>query len=240
MESGRTRNVVKVKARAASLAAIAALAASSYSPGSHDGEEPAGLAAPAAGDRTVLLIQGDTLAGWVKRGGDAEYRVENGVIIGETRPNQPNTFLCTAREYSDFVLELDFYVDPALNSGIQIRSHARPEGKQERVFGYQVEIDPSERAWTAGFYDEARRGWLASPSEESRKVFKQQDWNSLRIEARGNVIRTWLNGIPATTIADGMDASGFIALQVHGVGPRADPLTVKWRNIRLTDLSAGR
>ena len=186
----------------------------------------------------VVIFDGKTLNGWAKRGGDAQYRVENGAIVGETRPDQPNTFLCTVREYSNFRLDLEFKIDTELNSGIQIRSHARPEDGRERVFGYQVEIDPSDRAWTAGFYDEARRGWLASPSAEAMTVFKQNDWNHLTVEAQGTQIRTWLNGVPATTLHDSMDASGFIGLQVHGVGSRADPLHVSWRNIQMWELNA--
>jgi hypothetical protein len=47
-----------------------------------------------------------------------------------------------------------------MNSGIQIRSLSKPEFNNGRVHGYQVEIDPSDRGWSGGIYDEARRGWL--------------------------------------------------------------------------------
>ena len=67
-------------------------------------------------------------------------------------------------------------------------------------------------------------------------MFRQNDWNSLRIEAKGDLIRTWLNGVPAAEIHDAMTAQGFIALQVHGVGDRKDELTVRWRRIRIKTL----
>src|SRR6478735_8626234 len=106
------------------------------------------------------LFDGRSLDGWIQRGGAAKYRVENGEIVGTSVPNTGNSFLCTTRDYGDFILELDFKVDPKLNSGVQIRSHVfdkptqfQKEGKQAtippgRVHGYQVEIDPSDRAWT--------------------------------------------------------------------------------------------
>lgn len=180
----------------------------------------------------------DSLDGWTKRGGSAVYSVDDGVVVGETRPRSPNTFLCTDREYSDFVLELEFLVDDELNSGVQIRSAVKVGGDAGRVFGYQIEIDPSERLWTAGLYDESGRGWLYNLEgrDAARGAFKSGGWNRLRVYARGDVIRTWLNDVPVTVGVDAASASGFIGLQVHGVGAREDALRVKWRGVRLQEL----
>ncbi|MHC4217080.1 MAG: family 16 glycoside hydrolase [Planctomycetota bacterium] len=181
------------------------------------------------------LFDGRTLEGWRQLGGGAEYRVESGEIVGSTRPNQPNSFLCTERLFDDFVLELEFRVHPELNSGIQIRSNSTPQYRNGQVHGYQVEIDPSDRAWTAGIYDEGRRGWLAPLDEDAAagSVFQQGGWNRLRVVAHGDTIRTWLNGVPVAHLVDSMTPAGFIGLQVHGVGDREDPLEVRWRDIRI-------
>ena len=106
------------------------------------------------------LFDGKTLQGWVQRGGKAHYSVKDGAIVGSTVLNTPNSFLCTEKTYGNFILELDFKVDPELNSGVQIRSESLPDYHNGVVHGYQVEIDPSSRAWTGGIYDESRRGWL--------------------------------------------------------------------------------
>ncbi len=183
------------------------------------------------------LIKGNSLDGWVQRGGKANYRVDNGEIVGSSVPNTPNSFLCTTRNFGDFVLEYDFKVDPKLNSGVQIRSNSVPGYHNGVVHGYQVEIDPSERAWTAGIYDESRRNkFLTDPAvnEAARKVFKQNDWNHVRVEARGDSIKTWLNGVPAVDLHDSLTRSGFIGLQVHGTN-ETTPLEVRWRNIRIQD-----
>jgi hypothetical protein len=183
------------------------------------------------------LFNGSNLKGWKQLNGTAKYSVKNGVLVGTTVAGSPNSFLCTAKGYSDFILEFDVWVDPRLNSGVQIRSHSYPEYQNRRVHGYQVEIDPSDRAWSAGIYDEARRAWLYTLAEnpDAREAFRQNDWNHYRVEAIGTSIRTWLNEVPAANLSDDMDASGFIALQVHGIGddPKNAGIQVKWKNIRI-------
>ncbi|MEM7014906.1 MAG: DUF1080 domain-containing protein, partial [Verrucomicrobiota bacterium] len=75
------------------------------------------------------LFDGKTLDGWTQKGGKAEYSIEDGQIIGIAVPNTPNSFLCTEKEYGDFILEVEFKVDSTLNSGIQIRSVSKPDYK---------------------------------------------------------------------------------------------------------------
>ncbi len=199
------------------------------------------------------LFDGKSLAGWKQHGGKAKYTVEDGAVVGRSVPNTDNSFLCTDKEYGDFVLELEFKVHPELNSGVQIRSQVFEEAKEidvegktkkipaDRVHGYQVEIDPSERSFSGAIYDEARRGrFLADlkDNEAARKAFKQGDWNKFRIECRGERIKTWINDVPAVDVKDSVTPKGVIALQVHGVGKREDPLDVHWRNIRIQELDA--
>jgi hypothetical protein len=106
------------------------------------------------------LFDGKSLNGWNQKGGVAKYKVVDGTIVGSTVHNTPNSFMTTNKMYGDFILELDYKVDPSMNSGIQIRSNSIPTYKDGKVHGYQIEIDPSDRAWSAGIYDEGRRGWL--------------------------------------------------------------------------------
>ncbi|MDZ4755862.1 MAG: family 16 glycoside hydrolase [Phycisphaerae bacterium] len=183
----------------------------------------------------------ETLAGWAPRGGAADYRVADSEIIGTTRPNTPNTFLVSERTYRDFELLIDFKQHRESNSGIQIRSHVEggEDRRDGRVIGYQVELDPSPRSFTAGVYDEARRGWLHSliDAPYARAALRHDAWNSLRIVAQGDVIRTWINGVPAAAVLDAVDREGHIALQVHSVGDRADPLEVRWRRMSIREFT---
>jgi Domain of Unknown Function (DUF1080) len=206
------------------------------------------FAAIAAADEQVELFNGKNLEGWKKLGGEATYAVEDGAVVGRSAPNTPNTFLATQREFGDFILELDFKIsDPEFNSGVQIRSQSLNEHNNGRVFGYQVEIDPKPRAFTGGIYFEGGNpqrpaGWLddLSDNEAARKAFKLGEWNHFRIVAKGRRIQTWINGVPAADFTEQDDEaflpSGFIALQVHGVGPATDVKEVRWKNIKLTVL----
>ena len=186
------------------------------------------------------LFYGTNLDGWTQKGGEAKYEVKDGMVIGTTVPNTPNSFLTTDKEYGDFIMEIEYKVDSTMNSGIQIRSSSTAQYQNGRVHGYQVEIDPSDRAWSAGIYDEGRRGWLNTMEEnpKAQKAFKQNEWNKYRIEAIGDTIKTWINDVPASYLIDDKDQSGFIALQVHSIGDNTKEAgkQVMWRNIKiLTD-----
>ncbi|MCH2115470.1 MAG: DUF1080 domain-containing protein [Pirellulales bacterium] len=215
----------------------------------------------AAGEaESIALFNGRNLEGWVQRGGKAQYSVEGDTIVGTSVLDTPNSFLCTDREYADFILELELKVDEGLNSGIQIRSHcfdqqvtaAFQDGQGKGVtkqipagcvHGYQVEIDPTDRAYSGGIYDEGRRGWLndlkGEENRAAREAFQRAGWNKYRIEAIGNSIKTWVNGVPAANLTDDMDAAGFIGLQVHGVGNAQEMVgkQVRWRKILIRDLA---
>lgn len=185
----------------------------------------------------VDIFDGETLTGWSVIGGKATYEVVDGAIVGTSTLNTPNTFLRSDKIYGDFILELDYIVDPKLNSGIQIRSNSIPTYRNGRVHGYQIEIDPAKRAWSAGIYDEARRGWLntLANNPSAQKAFKQNEWNHYRIEAIGDTIKTWINDVPAAYLIDDMTASGFIGLQVHGIGKNKekDGTQVTWKNVKI-------
>ncbi len=187
----------------------------------------------------IPLFNGETLNDWTIKGGEAHYEVRDEIIVGSTVHDTPNTFLTTDSMYGDFILELDYKVDSTVNSGIQIRSNSFHHYMNGRVHGYQIEIDPSDRAWSAGIYDEARRGWLCTmdSNPKAQQAFKPNDWNHYRIEALGDTLKTWINDVPAAYLIDDKTSSGFIGLQVHSIGKDQKAGTeIQWKNIRiLTD-----
>lgn len=190
------------------------------------------------GDWANMTANG--LEDFEQKGGKAVYEFKDGEVIGKTRPKTPNSFLCTKKLYSNFELEYEFLVDPKLNSGVQFRSNVKKLANgSDRVWGYQAEIDPSSRAWSAGIFEEAGRGWLNNLKENpaAQKAFKQNEWNKVRILAIGDSLKTWINGVPAADLKDGKTATGFIALQVHSVRYPEERL-VKWRNLRVREIEA--
>lgn len=182
------------------------------------------------------MIKND-LSNWEQLNGTAPFEIIDNTIVGTTVPGSPNSFLCSKEKYGDFILEFDTWFDPQMNSGVQIRSESLADYNNGRVHGYQIELDPSPRAWSGGIYDEARRGWLYALdiNPEGQKALKVGEWNHYRVEAIGNSFRTWVNGIPCADLIDDMTPSGFIALQVHSIGKDSSRvgLQVKWKNIIL-------
>lgn len=205
----------------------------------------------------IKLFDGKTLNGWSVHSGTATYTVDNGTILGTAVLGSANTFLCTEREFGDFVLEFEVKVDPELNSGVQFRSLIAKEpmtfkvpgkdGKEterkipaDRVYGYQVEISTRKSGNAGNVYDEARRGRFLddfSNKPKAREAFKDNQWNKYRVEAKGNRIRTWVNGVPCADFEDSETLRGIIGLQVHSVPKdRFKPYQVRWRNIRIREL----
>lgn len=182
------------------------------------------------------LFNGKDLSGWKQLNGKAGYTASNGEIIGTTVAGTPNSFLATEKEYGDFIMELDLKMDSMMNSGIQIRSESSTGYQNGRVHGYQIEVDPSPRAWSGGLYDEARRGWLYSLeyNPDAKKAYNHGQWNKYRVECIGNTIRTWVNGVPCAHLIDNMTPKGLIALQVHAISrPDEAGRTIHWKNIRI-------
>ncbi len=205
----------------------------------------------------IDLFDGESLNGWTVHSGQAGYRVEEGSIVGTAVEGSPNTFLCTDREYGDFILEFEVLLeDNELNSGVQFRSQVAPhemtfwfrdgEGHyrertipEDRVYGYQVEISARSSGGAGGVYDEARRAmmpWWPEKGSPESLVFRDGEWNSYRVECRGDHIRTLVNGMVIEDFRDGLTLRGIIGLQVHDVGNDPTPYRVRWRNIRLLPL----
>jgi hypothetical protein len=201
------------------------------------------LAATASAGPWEPLFNGKDLSGWKQVNGTAPYTVVDGAIVGTTVPGSPNSFLATEKTYRDFVFECEVMQEGGpSNSGVQFRSESRADLQSGRVHGYQLEIDPSPRAWSGGVYDEARRGWLypVDLNPRAKQAYQYGRWNLLRIEAIGPSIRTWVNGIPVAHVIDDRTPQGLFALQVHSIGERADEAgrRILFRNLRIqtTDL----
>lgn len=184
------------------------------------------------------LFDGQSLAGWRQLNGTASYEVIDGEIVGTTRTGTPNSFLATEQSYGDFVLEFEVKqtVGPT-NSGVQFRSRSNPEVMQGRVHGPQLDLDPSDRQWTGGLYDEAMSGWWYPGTLNPQPgLYRMDEWNQIRIEAIGPSMRTWVNGVQTAYVIDSTYEEGFIALQVHAINNEAEAgRKIHWRNLRISE-----
>ncbi len=181
------------------------------------------------------IFDGKTLAGWKQLGGEADYKVIDGAIVGSSRPGVPNSFLVTEKDYEDFIFEFDVRqnVGPT-NSGVQFRSLSTPDFENGRVHGYQTDIDPSERQWSGGIYEEAQRGWFYTGEMNplAKALYKFGEWNHYRIEAIGPRLRVWINDGAAADVIDDVKKRGFFGLQVHSINNAEEAgRTTTWKNL---------
>src|SRR5690606_23776661 len=111
-----------------------------------------------AEDGWTELFNGQDLTGWKPVAGTATSAVADGVIEGTAVAGSPNTFLIAEETYGDYILELELKIEHlSSNAGVMTRGQFDPAARDGKglVFGYQIEADPSERAWSGGLYDEA-------------------------------------------------------------------------------------
>lgn len=195
------------------------------------------------------LFNGKDLSGWTVKGGAMPFKVVDGVIVGTCDPEvRLNSFLVTEASYTDFIFTAEYKWDVNSNSGVMFRADTRALEEGERtvvtdrsllqVFGYQCEVETSDRSWTGGIYGEAMGGWKYPLSKETEHVKARaavQDhkvWNRVTIYAKGDHLMTWVNGVPCANLTNSERSSGFFGLQVHQgrIGQ------IQWRNIRLKEL----
>lgn len=190
----------------------------------------------AADPQVRSLFDGKTLDGWVTTGGrydgDAAWTVEDGEIVGRTKDGQGG-LLYTERPYTEFVLQLEVRTDWPFDSGIFLRM--APRGK-----GAQVTLDTRDDGEIGAIYSD---GFLRH-NEAGVKLWKKDDWNRIELRCTGERMRiaVQLNGSALVDYEvppdlEGFAPTGLIGLQVHG--DRTDPArnAVRFRNLRIRELS---
>ncbi len=218
-----------------------------------------GLAQDTTEDASIGQVQqlfdGQTLKGW--SGDERFWRVEGGVIVGQTTEDQPtekNTFLIwQGGELANFRLRFQYKMEGG-NSGVQIRSQII-EGLGFRIKGYQADFDAGN-SYTGIFYDEGGRGILVprcrqvtideagqrteSAGDVTEAAYlaglRKDDWNEVVVTAKGNMLTHSINGKVSAVLVDRetdqAEAAGLLALQLHA-GP---PMKVMFKDIELTVL----
>jgi len=156
------------------------------------------MVASVHGGEAKPIFDGKTFDGWE---GDTKttFRIEDGAVVGGTLKDKipHNAFLCTTREYTNFVLRLECkLIGAGANAGIQIRSQRVPN--HHEMIGYQADMDMSAGSGYWGcLYDESRRKkFLAKTEDSANKTFvKKNDWNVYEIRCEGKNIKLSVNGV---------------------------------------------
>jgi Domain of Unknown Function (DUF1080) len=181
------------------------------------------------------IFNGKDLTGWTQpegRGGKAAgpnlWRVENGVLIGESDKAQTGGTLRTEKTYRNFVLEFDVKYMPPADSGIGMRD------------GLQMQIGTSHSQWvelTGSFYQGALGYPDFADAETAWRYFYPGRWNTIRIDARGAIFLVSINGQIVNRYTDDKHPdAGPITVQVHS----NEDMKIEFRNMKIADLDAGK
>ncbi|MEN6337394.1 MAG: DUF1080 domain-containing protein [Phycisphaerales bacterium] len=184
------------------------------------------------------LFDGQTLAGWKNPYDWGKASAQDGEILLQA---DKKFFLTTEKQYRDFIFEGEVKVPAGeSNSGFMFRCHVA----KNNVFGYQAEVDPSDRQWSGGLYDEGRRLWLVPLQNDANSAkafvqrtkgaFKRDGWNRYRIHCVGAGIRIYLNDVLTVDTVDTVDREGYLAIQHHGEKGQI----YRFRNLRIRELTA--
>ena len=153
------------------------------------------------------LFDGKTLNGWTQSSSAPSYGVVHNCIVSTAVPAVTAAPLCTIRQFTNFVLELDLWADARLRTWVLVRG-AQSNGV---IWGQRIEVGADQSA------------------------FELRAWNRVRIEAYGDTIRGWLNDIQVQCLKDTQQRFGYIGLQADTL-PMPQPGQVRWRNVRLREL----
>jgi hypothetical protein len=196
---------------------------------------------PALTEGFMPIFNGTDLTGWTSKGGESQFSAKDGILTGTCVPDTPSAYLCTEKaDYADFVFTCEMKWVVNGNSGVMFRADVKSEKGEEIVFGPQAEMEGvrGDRGWSGGVYGQSCGGffyplWLKE-HQAAREALKPTQWNRLTIMAKGNVVKTWVNGVPAAHWVDnGTYPKGFFGLQIH----KGKEGTVLWRDLRVKELT---
>ena len=187
------------------------------------------------------LFSGKDLSGWTPKGGRCTFEVKDGAIVGTCVPKSPSTYLCTDnKDYADFIFTCEMKWEVDGNTGVMFRSLVEGDDDQKaKVSGPQAEMEgfAKDRGWSGGIYGQSCGGWYyplwLDAHKEVRKALKKDEWNRLTIQARGDTIKTWLNGVPAAHWKTDTYLKGVFGLQIH----KGNQGKVHWRGLKVKPLS---
>ena len=193
-------------------------------------------------EKEQVLFNGKNLNGWQKVGDIADFLVkENAIELRQKINTKEHTFLRTEKKYKDFVLQLECKRDEQFYYGILFRAIDAPDTAHVRLYGYQVKVDHDKnRKWTGAIFDDFGNTWkwmttLKENKKAQNAIRKAGEWDQYRIEAKGNIIKVWLNDILTADFQNDKYAEGYIALKIHFLGnkPESERHTAQIKNIRI-------
>jgi hypothetical protein len=191
----------------------------------------ASVTAAAAEPKLVPLFNGRDLTNFKSEGAAEFWRVENGILIGQNNAAKKGHYLWTQKEYGDFVIEFDVRwkttTPRGVDTGLEMR---KPKIQLQLGVSGSLRVDMSGSFYTGGkpAYPEAGQ------AKNAKALMKPEgEWNTFRIQAKGNTFTCWINGQKASEYTDAkFSGAAPLGLQIHG----GVEMTCEYRNIRIAEL----
>ncbi|MBP7948340.1 MAG: DUF1080 domain-containing protein [Verrucomicrobiales bacterium] len=165
------------------------------------------------------IFNGKDLAGWKAPEPNPFWKAVDGVLVGENDSAKKGSMIYSEKEYGDVVVEAEVRWSGEIDSGFMLR---KPEIQVQIGISRSLKKDMTGSFYVGKYPD-------AGQAKEAQKLLKKDDWNKIRIQARGDTYTVWLNGHKVSEYKDGKYAKpGPIGLQIHG----GLAMKVEFRNIR--------
>ena len=168
------------------------------------------------------IFNGHDLTGWTAKDLNQFWHVENGVLVGESDGKLNESYLLSEKDYGDFVLEFDVRWKGETDSGIDFR--------KPRI-QLQLGVSRSLKRDMSGSFYVGKPGYPdAGQAKDAAKLMRPEgEWNTFRLQARGNTFTVWINGHKAVEYTDAkFSGAAPFGLQIHG----GLKMKVEYRNIR--------
>jgi hypothetical protein len=136
--------------------------------------------------------------------------------------------LYTEKSYQDVVIECECRFSGEIDSGIMVRKDAAGKKDIQMQIGVSRSLKKDMTgAFYIGKYPEA--GWAPKVAT----LWKNNEWNKIRFQAKGDTYTVWINGEQVSNYVDaGYPKAAPLGLQVHG----GVKMKVEYRNISIGEI----
>lgn len=137
------------------------------------------------------------------------WSVNEGVLSAQSDPDQTGSTLWTKKTYQDFAVRLEFKMGSGtVDSGVFLRGE-NPKSPQ-----IQIGISGSLKVDMTGSPYVPKQGY--PKKAEVKNILKNKDWNALKIVAKKNNYKVWLNNqMILDYTLENANLVGPVGLQLH-------------------------
>lgn len=180
-------------------------------------------------------IVGDSIPGWQVRNGPAEsWSVRDGVLHCHVVDHW-GSWIGTVREYTDFIIELEYRLGAGGNTGVYLRT---PETGHPSTVACEIQILDNTAEEHKNLQPAQFCGSIYKIAAATRDVTRPAgQWNRMRIMADADHIVVWINGKKVVDATGGSNPDILARSRQGAIGLQNHRTEVAFRNIRIANLA---